>query len=103
MGGSRLIEDGCLVNTTYCRQQLCALVLGHYGPAWTLVAANRRVRVHSYYKNIAQVAGGLQVAHMSYVQHVERAIGENKLFALVAPMGAQSLQLSERDYPVCHA
>ena len=89
MGGGRLVEDGDVVYAAEGCQELGALVLRDYGAARAFVATNGGVGVEADQQDVAEGAGGLKVAHVAYVEHVEGTVGEDDTLAFGAPLPAQ--------------
>jgi hypothetical protein len=101
MDGGKFVEDGHVVDTAEGRQQLCTLILGHNGPAGVFVGAHGGVGVYGYHKDVAQSAGGLQIAQVANMEHIEGAVGQYEGFAFGAPAEAEGKQFRESDYSVC--
>ncbi len=86
-----LIENGNVVDTIQGGKNFGALTLGDDGARGAFERPHRTVAVQAYHQDIAQFPRFLEASHMTDVQQIIAAVGEDDLFAflLVACMAGR--------------
>ena len=96
--GLRLVEYHHIINAFQRGKNLGAIILRHDGAIWPLAPANRRIGVEADHERVALFPCEVEVIHVSRVQDVETAVGEDELEGFLAKARAFLLHGSATQY-----
>src|SRR6185437_2080887 len=67
-------------------ENFCAFILGNARPASAFEGAHTGIRVYSHHQIAPQLFGAAQITHVSNVQNIKTAVGEDDLFTNGPPL-----------------